>query len=205
VLFIFDINETLLDMRPLDDVIGSTERRREWFALVIKAALVSASTGVYRDFADLGGAAAAMCGLGEDAVERLGATMRTLPGHPDVLPGLKRLRGGGHRLVALGNSPRRVLEPQLENAGIAPLLHAVYSVEQAHALKPHPAAYHHALTAEGVTAAEATMVAAHDWDIAGAAAVGMRTALLTRGGQRPLPLQPAPTSTVSTIGQLTPQ
>jgi len=94
VLFIFDINETLLDMRPLDDVIGSTERRREWFALVIKAALVSASTGVYRDFADLGGAAAAMCGLGEDAVERLGATMRTLPGHPDVLPGLKRLRGG---------------------------------------------------------------------------------------------------------------
>lgn len=205
MLYIFDINETLLDMSPLDEVIGSTEQRREWFALLIKATLVSASTGEYRDFSDLGGAAARMCGLGDEVVERLAATMRTLPAHPDVLPGLEHLRSGGHRLVALGNSPRRVLEPQLENAGIAPLMNAVYSVEQAHALKPNPAAYHHALTAERVTADEATMVAAHDWDIAGAAAVGMRTAFVTRGGQRPLPLQPAPTSTVSKIGELVPQ
>ena len=36
------------------------------------------------------------------------------------------------------------------------------------------------------------MVAGHDWDLAGAQAVGMRTAYLTRGSRDPLPDWPAP-------------
>ena len=36
------------------------------------------------------------------------------------------------------------------------------------------------------------MSARHDWDIAGAQAVGMRTAYLTRGARDPLPGWPAP-------------
>jgi 2-haloacid dehalogenase len=49
------------------------------------------------------------------------------------------------------------------------------------------------------------MVAAHDWDIAGAQAVGMRTVFIARGGRRPLPDWPTPDATIadlSTIAQV---
>ncbi len=37
------------------------------------------------------------------------------------------------------------------------------------------------------------MMAAHDWDIAGAQAVGMRTVFIAREGRRPLAGNPPPT------------
>ncbi|MEP6649080.1 MAG: HAD family hydrolase [Lapillicoccus sp.] len=203
MLLVFDINETLLDLAPMDDVLGGSDRRRDWFGLVIRTAMVSAATGDYRDFAELGGAAGRALGLDDDAVATLAATMRALPSHPDVRPGLIALRDAGHRLVALGNSPLRVLEPQLAHADLDAMLHATYSAEQAGALKPNPAPYLFVLDAEHVEPAEATMVAAHDWDVAGAVAVGMRGALITRKGtERPLPLQPDPDYTVATIEEL---
>ncbi len=202
MLYVFDINETLLDLAALDEVFGSSDLRTTWFTLVIRTSHVSAATGDYRDFAEIGAAAGRYLGVGEEVMQRVAETMRGLPPHPDVRPGLQRLREGGHRLVALGNSPRRVLEPQLDHSGLTPLLHATYSVEQGGQLKPNPVAYRVVLDAEGVAPGDATMVAAHDWDIAGAVAVGMRTALVARGGQRPLPLQPEPDLSVLDLAEL---
>ena len=202
MLYVFDINETLLDLAGLDAEFGSPDLRRAWFTLVIRTSHVSAATGDYRDFAQIGAAAGRYLGVDDTAMQRVARAMRALPPHPDVLPGLHRLHDAGHRLVALGNSPRRVLDPQLEHSGIASLLHATYSVEQAGQLKPNPAAYRLVLDGEGVAPREATMVAAHDWDVAGAAAVGMRTALVVRGDQRPLPLQPAPDLSVADLEEL---
>ena len=200
--YVFDINETMLDLADLDAEFGSSDLRRAWFTLVLRTSHVSAATGDYRDFAEIGAAAGHYLGVDDEAMQRVARRMRTLPPHPDVLPGLQRLRDAGHRLVALGNSPRRVLEPQLEHSGIADLLHATYSVEQAGQLKPNLAAYRLVLAAEGVSPQEATMVAAHDWDIAGAAAAGMRTALVVRADQRPLPLQPEPDLRVADLQEL---
>ena len=46
------------------------------------------------------------------------------------------------------------------------------------------------------------MIAAHDWDIAGAQAVSMRTAFLARPGHRPLPGSPPPTHSAPDLDTL---
>jgi 2-haloacid dehalogenase len=54
-------------------------------------------------------------------------------------------------------------------------------------VKPAPAPHRYALAQQPVAAGQAFMVAAHDWDVAAANAAGLRSALLDRGGVRPLP------------------
>jgi len=202
MLWVFDVNETLLDLTSLDAVFarhtGAPELRTTWFDLVIRTALATTAAGEYRDFSHIGGACARAVGdvhgtpLSDAGLGEIAATMRQLPAHPDVVTALGSLRRAGHRLVALANSPQAVVDAQLAHAGLAPLLDAAYSVEHVKALKPSPAAYRLVLQREGVDADQAVMVAAHDWDIAGAQAAGMRTVFVARGGRRPLPLWPAP-------------
>ncbi|GDY28535.1 haloacid dehalogenase type II [Gandjariella thermophila] len=209
MLWVFDINETLLDLAALDAVfaehVGTATARTEWFDLMIRDALVVAATGDYRDFAKLGAACAAAVAdahghtFTDTAAAALADTMRSLPAHPDVPEGLATLRERGHRLVALGNSPEAVVRAQLENAGLTPLLDGSYSAEQAGALKPAAAPYRMVLSAERTEPDQAVMVAAHDWDIAGAHAVGMRTVFVTRDGRRPLPAWPDPDLTVTAL------
>lgn len=206
MLYVFDVNETLLDLGGLDDTLGGEANRRTWFGLVIQAALVSAATGVYRDFAELAQAAArhleASGVIPHGAPQRLAPAMLELRPHADVLPALGRLREQGHRLVVLGNSPRRVLDPQLKAAGIAGLLHEQYSVEQAVALKPGPAPYRLVLDREHTKPRHAVMVAAHDWDIAGAAAIGMRTVLINRDPRQHFEQAAPPDHTLSDLRHL---
>ena len=202
MLWVFDVNETMLDLSPLDEVFakhtGTPGLRTAWFDLLIRAALTTTAAGAYRDFAQLGAACARAVAqahgtpLDDAAVADLGAAMRALPPHPDTHPALATLRERGQRLVALANSPQAVVDAQLQHAQLAPFFHAIYSVERAGMLKPASAAYEMVLHAEGVTADQAVMVAAHDWDIAGAQAVGMRTVFVARGGRTPLPGWPAP-------------
>ncbi|AXB44491.1 HAD family hydrolase [Amycolatopsis albispora] len=180
MLCVFDVNETLLDLAPLDEVFGSADARRAWFARVIHTALTVTATGGYRDFAAIAGAAA-----DERHRAELGPVLRSLPAHPDVPSGLARLRDAGFTLVALGNSPLSVVETQLRNAGIRDHFDAVFSAEQAGALKPAAAPYRRVLDA--YPGEDAMMIAAHGWDIAGAHAVGLRTAFIERPGQAQLP------------------
>jgi 2-haloacid dehalogenase len=70
-------------------------------------------------------------------------------------------------------------------------------------LKPAPAAYRMVLQAEAVSAEHAVMVAAHDWDIAGAQAVGMQTVFVARGDRVPLPGWPPPTRTAPDLVRAT--
>jgi 2-haloacid dehalogenase len=202
MLWVFDINETMLDLSPLDAVFerhtGRAEHRTEWFELLIRSALVTTAAGRYQDFGQLGAACAKAVAAAhgaeftDEAIAEVGATMRRLPPHPDVPDALTALRARGHRLVALGNSPPAVIEAQLTGAGLAPAFDGWYSAEQTGSLKPGPAAYRHVLRTEQVEPAQAVMVAAHDWDIAGAQAVGMRAVFVARGGRRPIPGWPEP-------------
>jgi 2-haloacid dehalogenase len=198
MLWVFDINETLLDMAALDPVFGSAERRREWFDLLIHSALVTTATGGYRDFAALGAACARTVGdrhggpPSDATLAELGATMRALPPHPEVHDALTSLRSRGERLLAFGNSPPAVIDGQLRSAGLSDLFDARYSAAEFGVLKPARDAYRSVLREEALAADEAVMVAAHDWDIAGAQNAGMRTVLVSRDGRRPLPGWPAP-------------
>jgi 2-haloacid dehalogenase len=206
VLCVFDVNETLLDLAALDATFGGPELRREWFGLAIHTVLTVTASGGYRDFAGIAGDAAIEVAArhGREPVDlaALGAGLRSLPAHPDVEAGLAKLREAGHDVVALTNSPLATAEAQLQNSGLAPLLDRIFSAEQTGRLKPAPEPYRQVLAAFSAEPGDAVLVAAHDWDVAGAQAAGLRTALLTRPGVRPLPGGAAPTYTASTLPEL---
>ena len=202
MLFVFDINETMLDLEPLDAVfarhLGDASLRPVWFDGLIHAALTTTAAGEYEDFGKLGGASmrrlAQQRGIDipDDAVMELGTTMKALSAHPEVPGALRALANAGHRLVALGNSPMATIEQQIMHAGLD-TIERIYSAEQVGQLKPGRAPYMYVLEQEDVEAPYAVMVAAHDWDIAGAQAAGMRTAFIGREGRLPLAGRPAPT------------
>lgn len=212
MLFVFDVNETLLDLAALDqpfaELTGTPAARGEWFDLLIHTALTLTAADSYRDFAQLAGecVAAVARAHGRAATDEqrhaILSVLRSLPAHPDVPGGLDRLRDAGHRLVALTNSPLATVRAQLAHAGLADRFEGVFSAEAANALKPAPAAYRLVTDALGVEPADAVMVAAHDWDIAGAQAAGLRTAFLARPGHRLLPGAPAPTWTAPDLDAL---
>ncbi len=212
MLCVFDINETLLDLAPLDDVFveltGSPNARREWFDLVIHTALTVTASGGYRDFAEIAGACATGIAsrygrqLTDEQRGLVGTTLRSLPAHPDVPDALARLREAGLRLVALGNSPLATIERQLEHAGLAGSFDRIFSAEQAGALKPAAAPYRQVVEAYRIDPAEAVMIAVHGWDIAGAAAAGLTTAFLARPGHYQLPGSPSATFVAADLGEL---
>ncbi len=206
MLCVFDVNETMLDLQLLDEkfleMTGDPAARQEWFSLVIHTALTITATAEYRDFAQIAGACVDVVvenhGRQPDSADRaaVGAALRSLPPHPDVRGGLLELRDAGHELVVLANSPLATAEAQIENAGLTDVFAEVFSAEQAGILKPAAGPYNHVLQSWGVAASDAVMVAAHDWDIAGATAAGMKTALITRPGVSPLPAVASPTVSV---------
>ncbi|HEU4321374.1 MAG TPA: haloacid dehalogenase type II [Acidimicrobiia bacterium] len=191
-VIVFDVNETLLSLEPIRDelevIFGSDPPIGEWFARLLHGSLVANALDQYRPFGDIAAEAlislAARRGLllrAEDALGAL-APMSSLPPHPDVVPGVQRLAAAGKRMIALTNGSADVATAQIENAGIADSLEAVLSVDTVRRFKPDPAPYHAAADTMGVSISEMVLVAAHDWDCAGAMAAGARAVFVKRPG-----------------------
>ena len=201
-VLLFDVNETLLDLRVLDPVFerafGDASLRRQWFGLVLRNAMALTITGDYEDFLAVGAASLQMVAdqhgvtLGEAERQSIRETMGNLPPHEDVLVNLERLHDAGFRMAALTNSPLDAARRQLGNAGIAPLFDEIMSVESTGKFKPSRQPYEHAAAKLGVATQEVRMVAAHDWDIAGAMRAGCAGAYLLRPGMVLNPLYPTP-------------
>jgi len=172
----FDVNETLLDTRALDSVLGGADVRSSWFALMVQYTFVAGLTGDYVDYPTAQRAALKTLGIGCE--EEVLAQMRRMPAHPDVNPAIDRLKG--FTLVALTNSPLDVATAGLEFAGIAERFDAILSADQLRALKPQRQAYAYAANTLGVPLGEIRLVAAHGWDIAGALAAGCSAAFVRR-------------------------
>jgi 2-haloacid dehalogenase len=199
---VFDVNETLLDLRALDAhferIFGDAATRGQWFGLVLRNALSLTITGGYQDFVAIGAASLEMVAqrqqvaLSDADRTALAAAMTSLPAHSDVAPNLERLAIAGFRLAALTNSPQDAAESQLANAGIAHRFERIMSVAPTGKFKPAPEVYRMAAAELGVALPAMTMVAAHDWDIAGAMAVGCRGAHIMRPGMVHNPLFPPP-------------
>ncbi|MGZ3356965.1 MAG: haloacid dehalogenase type II [Isosphaeraceae bacterium] len=198
----FDVNETLLDLTPLKESVGETLGGRPelaplWFTTLLQYSLVSTVADRYNNFDEIGAACLRMVAkslgleLGGDAVERCLALMRSLPPHPDVVPALERLRDAGFRLATLTNSSKSAVVDQMQNAGLARFFESLLSVEEVGLYKPHTHVYRWAARRVGVDVSECLFVAAHGWDVAGAAWAGMRTAFIARPGQQVFPLGPA--------------
>lgn len=198
----FDVNETLLDLRALDEpfeqLLGSASLRGPWFAQMLQLSFVGGLTGNYVDFTTAQRAAlqmvAAQSGrtVSEDAVTEMVDRMGSLPAHPEVPAALGRLRDTPLTAVALTNSVQEVAEAQLRNAGIGDSFDGVMSADAVRALKPAAAPYHAVAERYGVPIGEVRLVAAHSWDVSGALAAGARAAFVARPGMvlSPLGAQP---------------
>ncbi len=201
-VLVFDVNETLLDLRALDPhferIFGHSKIRKQWFGLVLRNALSLTITGHYQDFVAVGGASLQMVAeqhgvsLSDADLATVGGAMTSLPAHDDVAANLARLADAGFRIAALTNSPQDAAERQLEAAEIADRFERIMSVAPTGKFKPAPEVYRMAAAELGVEPGGMTMVAAHDWDIAGAMSVGCRGAYIMRPGMVRNPLYPEP-------------
>jgi 2-haloacid dehalogenase len=199
---VFDVNETLLDLAGLDPhferIFGDAGVRRAWFAQMIQSALVATVTGAYRPFGAVAMAALAMVAeqagveLRDEDRDAVAAQMRRLPAYPEVPEALERLRVAGFRLAALTNSTEEVARAQLEHAGIIGSFEQVLSADMVRRLKPAPEPYRLAAERLGVAVGEVRLIAAHAWDLAGAAGAGCATAFVARPGKVLDPLVEAP-------------
>jgi 2-haloacid dehalogenase len=186
----FDVNETLLDLSPLDPLLGGADARARWFSQMLQLSFVGGLTGRYVDFSSAQRAALQM--LGHENADAVLDQMRKLPAHPDAAPALDRLREARFTLAALTNSPLDVARAQLDHAGLADRFHAILSADQVKALKPRPEPYHLVARTFDVPAADVRLVAAHAWDVSGALAAGCAAAFVRRPGKVPSPLGPQP-------------
>lgn len=209
-LVVFDVNETLSDLSLMGerftDVGLPAPAARAWFAGVLRDGFALTVTGDRTRFAELAadGLRPLLTGRSDatSAAAHVLAGFSALPLHPDVADGVRALRAAGLRLATLSNGSVSVAEGLLDRAGLRSSFEAVLSVEDASAWKPHRTAYGHALSVCGVPAERAVLVAVHPWDIHGAAAVGMRTAWISREGA-PYPRSFVPPDyTVGTVGGL---
>lgn len=193
-LVILDVNETLSDMGPMADALTAVGAPPGsagiWFAATLRDGFALTVAGADPVFATVAADAlrAVVAPHVEDeekleqAVESVLSAFGALRVHDDVADGLRDLREAGIRLVTLSNGATTVAEGLLDRAGISGLVEATLSVEDAEAWKPDHRAYDYALHQTGVAAEEAMLVAAHPWDVDGAARAGLRTAWVNRRG-----------------------
>lgn len=198
MIVVFDVNETLLDLSTLDkpfrEAFGSDLARRAWFTQMLQLSFVGGLTGAYVSFTEAQEAAFLMLtsrqGLdltAEDA-RAMVTRMTRLPSHPEVPAALRRLQQSDATIVALANSTQRVVEAQLEFAGLRQYFDAVYSADSIRQAKPAAAAYAMVADDLGASMADIWMVAAHSWDVSGALAAGCSAAFVARSGEVPSPI-----------------
>ena len=190
-VLVFDVNETLSDMRPLSrrftEMGAPAELLHVWFAGVLRDGFALSTVGATESFAVLAadGLRAVLRGVEVDrdvdaAAEYVLAGFAALDVHPDVPDGIRALRAAGYRLVTLSNGATQVADRLLTEAGVRAEFETLLSVTDAGIWKPAGGAYAYAAERCGVGAEEMMLVAVHPWDIDGARRAGLQTAWINR-------------------------
>ncbi|KAA3635630.1 MAG: haloacid dehalogenase type II [Armatimonadetes bacterium] len=200
---VFDVNETLLDLAPVrvwfHDHFDDRPSAAEWFSELLRLSFVSSVINIYTPFTEL--AANALTSVADKyrvAVSSHDLTtvshlLTRLPPHRDSAPGIELLKNAGFSVAALTNSPLTTAQAQLEHAELAPLFDAIMSVEMVERFKPHRSVYLAAAAQLSVEPSFLVMVAAHDWDVAGAMASGCQGVFIARDGRSYSEAFPDPT------------
>lgn len=190
-LVVFDVNETLSDMGPMGerftDLGVPASLAPTWFAALLRDGFALTAAGQNPAFADVGrqvlrGVLAGKVDDLDRAVEHVMTGFLGLAVHPDVVEGVRALRGLGIRLVTLSNGSADVARGLLGRHDLTDAFEALLSVEDAPRWKPAPEAYAYALGVCGVPASRAMLVAVHPWDLHGAHEAGLATAWVDRAG-----------------------
>lgn len=185
-VIVLDVNETLFALDALDPVfeqLGLGGQRDLWFVRTLRSGFALTCMGTYRAFPDVARQALKSLDpdrIGESEQDALMSAFANLDPHPDVAPALRALRDAGSRMVTLSVGNATNVERLFDRAGMADLVDVHLSCESVQRWKPAREPYLHACEVLDVHPSDAWMVAAHSWDMGGAAAVGMRTAWISR-------------------------
>ncbi|MEX0607277.1 MAG: haloacid dehalogenase type II [Halofilum sp. (in: g-proteobacteria)] len=211
-VIVFDVNETLLDMSALDPhferLFGNAWTRQAWFQQLKELWLVGLVIDQFTPFGELAGAAlrmtAEMKGISLTAEQESAvvSALKELPPHAEVGEALGVLRDGGFALATLTNGGLSAVRAQLEYAALEDYFDQVMSAEEVERHKPAREPYRMAAERLGVAPGDIRMVAAHAWDIDGAAAAGCATAFVARPGKVMNPAGPAPDLQASNLQDL---
>ncbi len=201
-ILVFDVNETLLDLKSLDPlfekIFGDSLVRQQWFGQFIHNAFLTIITDSYQPFGKIGMAALEMVAqrngitlLEEDKVS-IANGIKHLSPHLEVPEALMRLKTEGFCLVTLTNSTEEVVNAQIENAGLKNYFEKVFSADSVKKLKPAKEPYEFVAKQLNVATKDLMLIAAHAWDIAGALKAGCSAAFIARTGLvlNPLVSQP---------------
>lgn len=127
-----------------------------------------------------------------DELARLTQAWWRLRPWPDTVAGLTRLKRR-HVIAPLSNASFAGMVHLAKSAGLP--WDCVITAENARRYKPHPDVYRTALTLLGLEADRVMLVAAHNYDLAAAQALGFRTAFVPR------PLEYGPGQTTDLVAE----
>jgi len=203
-VLIFDMNETLLDLTKLRESVadvlgGSDDMVSLWFETMLHYSLVETVSKQYHNFGEIGAGALMMLAenrnitLNKDDAQEALKPIRSSPPYPEVPAALEKLKKSGFPMAVLTNSFCEGMQDQLSNAGINGYFEHCFSVEQVGKYKPHSEVYEWTARQLDAVPEHCLFIAAHGWDVAGAAAAGMDTAFIARPGQALYPLSAEPT------------
>jgi 2-haloacid dehalogenase len=208
-VLLFDVNETLLDMRALDPLFeqafGMPSMRQPWFLTLQGLWMTATLTSSFVPFDKLARAALDMTarreGLSIDGPDRTAIleSLKRLPPHAEVAGALDTLRRSGVRLAALTNGTSQAVRTQLRHAGLFDKFDEIISVDQVEVYKPARTPYLFAARRFRARADRVSLIAAHHWDLAGAKAAGLTTVFVRRPGAVLNPLGPKPDIAVADL------
>jgi 2-haloacid dehalogenase len=201
-LIVFDVNETLLDLRTMEPtferIFGEKDAMRLWFADLVMYSVALTVADRYVPFTDIGSAVMTMLArtrgieISDDDRSELTEKFSTMPAYPDVPVALDKLRTAGFRLFTLTNNLLEVQDRQMDHGGIAGLFERRFSADSVKRHKPAPQVYAHVERELGAEPAQLCLVACHAWDTLGAVAAGWEAALVKRIGNDVLEVGPQP-------------
>ena len=194
---VFDVNGTLSNMTALGRRfadIGLLESTANlWFTSVLRDGFALTAAGTTARFMTLADEAlrTVLCGQKltrglDHAIDHIIDGFGDLRVHPDVPVGVRGLKSAGLRLVTLTNVSADVADRLLRTAGLRADFEQLLSLDGAGTWKPARTAYAYAAAKCGVGIEDMLLIAAHPWDIDGAARAGMKTAWINRDN-RPYP------------------
>jgi 2-haloacid dehalogenase len=201
-LIVFDVNETLLDLRTMEPIFarifGEPCAMRLWFANFIMYSAALTVAGCYVPFTEIGAAVMTMLAdtrgieIGDADKKELTERFSTMPPYREVPAALRKLRDAGFRLFTLTDNLLEVQTRQLEHGGIADLFERRFSADGVKHHKPSRQAYAYVERELGVEPSQLCMIACHTWDTLGAVAAGWEAALIKRVGNDVLGVGPQP-------------
>lgn len=185
----FDVIGTLFPLEPLRPALVSlglpAAGLEGWFAAGCRDAFALAAVGDYEPFAAV--LEAALDGvLAEQRLDppdhdrkKLMKRMEQLDVRDGAREAFTTLTEAGIPVMALSNGSHSSTKALLVRAELDGLVRDIVSVDEVKLAKPRSEVYAQAAETAGVEPAELALVAAHPWDINGAAAVGFVTAYLS--------------------------